>query len=162
MSERDADVMVSLTGTVSAALPEVQRRRQGVRAALDRLERAIAAPTTGREGAWIARVADQLTHVETAFGHHITVTEEEDGLFDEIIADAPRLANQVHQLRTEHLRIAAAIDRARLLATGPAAEGHLSELSEAALDLMARLTRHRHLGATLVYEAYTVDIEAAD
>jgi hypothetical protein len=162
MSDQDAGVIVSLTTLGPAALPEVRRRRQGVRAALDRLEHAIAAPTTGREAAWVAKVADQLTNVETAFGHHVTVTEEEDGLFDEIIADAPRLANQVQQLRTDHLRIAVTIDRARLLATGPAAEGHLSELSEAALDLLARLTRHRHLGATLVYEAYTVDIEAAD
>jgi hypothetical protein len=161
MSDRDRGITVSLTGT-PATLPEVQRRRRGVRAALGELERAIAAPTTGREAAWVARVADQLTQVHTAFGHHIAVTEEPDGLFDEIVADAPRLANQVQQLRNDHLRIAAAIDGARLFATGPAAEGHVSELSEAAVDLLARLTRHRHLGATLVYEAYTVDIDAAD
>jgi hypothetical protein len=133
-----------------------------VLAALESLEGAIAAPTTGREAAWVARVADQLTLLQTAFGHHVTVTEDEGGLFSEIVADAPRLAHQVQQLRADHLRIAAAIEGAHQLAAGPAAEGRLSDIAEAGLDLLSRLTRHRHLGATLVYEAYSVDIDAAD
>ena len=37
-----------------------------------------------------------------------------------------------------------------------------ADLRTAALRVLERLARHRHLGADLVYEAYQVDIGPAD
>ena len=148
--------------TAPSTLHEAQRRRRGVQAALDRLERAVAAPSTDREAEWVVRMADELTHLQGTWDNHVTVTEQADGLFDEVMAEAPRLAHQIDYLRTDHLRIATLIEGARQLTGRPAAEGFVSEISETAVDLLSRLTRHRQRGATLVYEAYHVDIDAAD
>ena len=151
-------------GAVQATTPleEAQRRRRGVQAALIDLEQAIAAPSTGRERAWIERVSGQLDVLATAFGYHVEATEERGGLFDEVVSQAPRLTRQVDYLRADHVRLAGAIEAAQRIARDPAAEGHLLDLADAGADLLARLTRHRHLGSTMVFEAYMVDIDAAD
>jgi hypothetical protein len=162
MTDHDGSAAVTAVGTAPTSLKEAQRRRRGVQAALDLLERAIAAPSTGREQEWVSLAADRLVQLQAAWSNHVCVTEEPDGLFDEVIAEAPRLSHQVNFLRADHVRIAALIEGALQLATRPAAEGFISDISESSVDLLARLTRHRHLGATLVYEAYHVDMDAAD
>jgi hypothetical protein len=156
-----SDIVGTAVATTNT-LHEAQLRRRGVQAALVGLEQAIAAPSTGREQAWVAGVASHLRVLRTAFGHHVEVTEGTDGLFEEVVGQAPRLNNQVEHLRADHARLNAAINHALALSAGPPAAGHVSELAELGLDLLSRLTRHRHLGATLVYEAYMVDIDAAD
>jgi hypothetical protein len=148
--------------TAPSSLREAQQRRRGVQAALDLLERAVAAPSTGREGDWVTLMADRLVQLQAAWSNHVMVTEEPDGLFDEVMAEAPRLSHQVDHLRADHERIATLVDAALQLATSPAAAGYISDISESSVDLLARLTRHRHLGATVVYEAYHVDMDAAD
>jgi hypothetical protein len=153
---------VDVTVASTAALHEAQRRRRGVQAELVRLERAIASPSTGREQAWVAGVTARLRDLRVAFGHHVEVTEGAGGLFEEVVTEAPRLHRQVEHLRADHAKLNAAINQALALGTGPAAAGHVSDLAESGLDLLSRLTRHRHLGATMVYEAYTVDMDAAD
>jgi hypothetical protein len=158
----------SLDGPAGVGTPtttpllEAQLRRRGVLAALIHLEQAIAAPSTGRERAWVDRVGEELDGLRTAFGYHVAVTEEPSGLFDEVLSQAPRLSHQIEGLRADHTRLTQAIDAAVNSARAGDAEGHISDLAEAGLDLMARVTRHRHLGSTMVYEAYLVDIDAAD
>ena len=82
----------------------------------------------------------------------------------EIIASAPRLTHRTNELRRDHRQIEAAIDGAlaKLASAANPDQGTVDDASDAALDLMTRITRHRHLGAELVYDAYHVDIEAAD
>lgn len=162
MTDRDGFAPVAAVGTAPASLREAQRRRRGVQAALALLEQAIAAPSTGREQEWVSRTADRLVQLQAAWSNHVCVTEEPDGLFDEVISQAPRLSHQVNHLRADHVRIATLVEAALQLATRPAAEGFISDISESSVDLLARLTRHRHLGATVVYEAYHVDMDAAD
>jgi hypothetical protein len=153
---------IARTGVATTTLHEAQRRRRGVQAALVGLEQAIAAPSTGREQAWVAGVTARLRDLRIAFGHHVEVTEGTDGLFEEVETQAPRLHRQVEHLRADHAQLNAAINQALELGAGPAAAGHVSDLAESGLDLLSGLTRHRHLGATMVYEAYMVDIDAAD
>ena len=149
-------------GIVPASLPEAQRRRRGVRDALDRLERAVSAPSTGREREWLDGVSEHLSDLQAAFTYHIAVTEAPSGLLNELTEDAPRLAHAADQLRAEHGAIDLAIGRALGAARASDAAEHLALITEAVLNVMAQVVRHRHAGASLVYEAYTVDIDAAD
>ena len=96
-----------------------------------------------------------------AWAQHITATEAPDGLFSEVLEDAPRLNHRIDLLRADHLAVGDGI--ADLMTRAEtASDDDLDELRERALELLGRISRHRHLGADLVYEAYTVDIEAAD
>ena len=81
-----------------------------------------------------------------------------------MVEQAPRLAHQVGQLRADHDTIEQAIQQAMKLVADPEdVDGtSISAAGEAVLELMSSITRHRHLGASLVYEAYNVDIEASD
>ncbi len=141
-----------------ATLDAIRRRRKGVRAALDELERAVAAPATGRAEEWRRAVIDRLELLREAFTHHVVVTEGRDGLFEEIMTQAPRLAHQVDKLRGEHQAIGDALTR--VLADRDAED--IEALREAVLQVMGAVVRHRHAGSGLVYEAYFVDIDAAD
>jgi hypothetical protein len=150
------------SGPPSDPLAEIRRRRLGVRAALDSLERSVAAPSAGREADWIAGVLEHIRALQSAFNHHVAVTEGPGGLFEEVLDHAPRLAHQVAALGAEHVAIADAITTGVDLAAAAEGTDGVAECREAAIDLMNQVTRHRHNGAGLVYEAYNVDIEAAD
>lgn len=148
--------------TPSDSLAEVRRRRLGVRAALESLERSIAAASSGREADWLAGVVDRVGRLQVAFDHHVALTEGPGGLFEEVIGDAPRLAHEVATLGAEHVAIGDAIVTALDMGRSARGRGGAAEIREAAIDVMNQITRHRHAGAGLVYEAYNVDIEAAD
>jgi hypothetical protein len=144
------------------SLGRVHVRREALRVAMDDLERALTAPSPMREQAWYRRVLIALDAVRVALYEHIDVTEGDKGLFSSVLADAPRLHHAVDRLRHQHAEIMGAIDS---LADDPAAEmtaAFVAEVRRDGLALVAELSHHRHLGADLVYEAYTVDIAASD
>jgi hypothetical protein len=87
------------------------------------------------------------------------VTEAAGGLYEEILENAPRLANRVKRLRREHADITAAI-RSGSAETQAATQdpGRVEALRDHAVRLLADLVRHRKRGLDLVYEAYHVDI----
>jgi hypothetical protein len=91
----------------------------------------------------------------------VRVTEAPGGVFDDTLAAAPRLANQVGRLRREHIEIADGLDRVTVTAAGlddPAVDATREE----SLAVMGAIVRHRSAGSSLLYEAYFVDIDAAD
>jgi hypothetical protein len=99
------------------------------------------------------------------FERHIGVTEGPEGLFQEVRGAAPRLANGVEHLRGDHQRIrrqmADLLEAVR--AVVDSGDGERARLVRSDLVLLlADLTRHRQLGADLVYEAYAVDIGVGD
>jgi hypothetical protein len=148
--------------TPSDPLAEIRRRRRGVRAALDALEHSVAAASSGREPEWIAGVVERLRDLQSAFAHHVALTEGPGGLFEEVMEHAPRLAHQIAMLGNEHVAISDALDSGMDLGKSASGREGAAEIREAAIDVMSQVTRHRHSGAGLVYEAYNVDIEAAD
>ena len=145
-------------------LGQAREDRQGVRAAFDRLERAASRPASGHTREWCEVFDARLTELRAAFAHHVEVTEADEGLFAEIISTAPRLAHRTDELRQDHRDIEQAIDRAaaRLVTDQHPDHKAVVHARDAALDLLTRISRHRHLGAELVYDAYNVDIEASD
>src|SRR3954453_12611253 len=114
-----------------------RKRRIGVQAALADLERAVASGSAQREQDWAKGLASALTRLQDAFGHHIEATESNDGLFADVIEQAPRLAHQVGQLRADHPAIEQSIQQAQLLVAD--AKGieptRISAAGEAVLEL---------------------------
>ena len=136
-------------------LGQVRVRREGLRSAMVGLEAAVSAPAAGDD--WGAGVSRALTRLRTAFDSHVEVTESGDGVFEQVVEAAPRLANEVKRLHADHEAIAvglAAVDGA--LASGA------ESVRDATLDLLGLLARHRHRGADLLHEAFCVDISAGD
>jgi hypothetical protein len=133
--------------------------RRGVRAAVVGLESAAASSIYER--GWSEAMAEQLAVLQAAFAHHVAVTESDGGLLDEIREIAPRLDRRIRQICTEHVEIGEAIEAARGDASGvvPSDTEAARTLRDTATDLIVRVTRHRQIGADLVFEAYNVDIE---
>jgi hypothetical protein len=96
--------------------------------------------------------------MQAAFADHIEVTERQGGLFEEVVEAAPRLAHRVAKLRDEHVTITAGLDA--LAAMRPADD--IAGFREAVVQMLGRVVRHRSEGSDLIYEAYFVDIDAAD
>lgn len=142
------------------AFEEAARRRADLHHALIAVERASSSPASGRLETWAADVMKRLTMLRDSIFEHIEVTERSEGLYDEILHRAPRLARQVDRLKGEHpaLRDGATALIERLHST-PIGEGWtLEEARDDVQRLLGRIVRHRQLGADLVWEAYNLDI----
>jgi len=130
-------------------------------AAIEGLERALAAAASTRTGAWSERVASELTHVREAIAAHVTDVEEVRGLLDEIELAEPRLAARVNELRTEHADL---IERADGLArrVPSSANADFRSLRRDIASVLTVLRSHRGFEADLVFEAFWADIGAPD
>jgi hypothetical protein len=150
---------------VTPALGEARKRRQTLHDALIHLEMAISSPAAGRIPDWSAQVTKDLIGVRDAFDQHIEATEKPDGLYDEIMQRAPRLAHTVDRLREEHPPIAGSIAStiARMEADDVLRDTWPVDQARDDLQrLIGGLVRHRQKGADLVWEAYNVDIGGTD
>jgi hypothetical protein len=145
----------------TSALEAAKGQRLSLRRAIAELEEALAAPDDpdglGGNDSLGARLAPALEHLREVFAVHIQVTEAPGGLYQEIMENAPRLANRVTRFRREHAEITEGIGRglAECAAATPEAAAALRDRS---VRLFADLVRHRKRGLDLVYEAYHVDI----
>ena len=147
----------------TSALEAAKGQRLSLRRAIAGLEEALAAPDDpdglgGHDGLG-ARLAPCLEQLQEVFAVHVEVTEAPGGLYQEILENAPRLANRVTRFRREHAQITDGITRgiASSRATAGDAEA-VQALRDHAVRLFADLVRHRKRGLDLVYEAYHVDI----
>ncbi|TML12903.1 MAG: hypothetical protein E6G39_10945 [Actinobacteria bacterium] len=139
-------------------------QRERLRDALVAFENALSAAGPRRAAAWAEGVVQCILRVETEFHAHVDFTEQEDGLYDDILAVAPRLAHRVDQLRQEHNEIAIALSdcltRVELVPNTAHADW-VTARREDCNALLGRLIRHRQRGADLVYEAY-VEVGGSD
>lgn len=135
-------------------LGRARTQRAEVRSALGGLEAAVAAPVSDAD-LWRKAAAGAVDRMETALDAHVDVTEGEEGLFANVLRDAPRLAHGIDVLRREHEELVAAVRSLAARLGGPVDVG---EAREDALALMGAIVRHRHRGADLVYDAYQTDL----
>jgi hypothetical protein len=144
----------------SDALEAARGRRGDLHRALLDLEGALAAAARGRAQEWADSVRATLLRLRETFTAHIEVTEGADGLYQEVLAQAPRLSGAVNRLQQEHGAIVSAIGEVdeRLNDSMADAEAWVESIRDAAITLMGLLVRHRQRGADLVYEAYDVEI----
>ncbi len=137
----------------SEALKAAAAKRIELKQALSQTETAAANPS-GNPG-WAENLLGALRELQEALYQHVEEVEADDGLLPELTRTAPRLANQIAQVRDEHpglcRQVAEAIGRVEGRAATSTIRGEVTEL------LMA-IVRHRQRGADLVYEGYSVDI----
>lgn len=150
------------------ALGEARERRAGLRSALGDVERSLASPAAGRPDAWMKSLRSDLQRLSDALDLHITSSEARGGLLDDILESEPRLAHKVERARKEHEELRYRMDRVldavsdEKDAAKPGDATTIKAAREQVVEVLAGIVRHRHLGADLVYEAYSVDIEAGD
>jgi hypothetical protein len=146
---------------LTPALQQARQRRKTLHDALVHLEEATSSPAAGRVGDWVNQVDKEMRDVQTAFEQHVLVTEKPDGLYDEILERAPRLANNVQRLRDEHPEIQESIGHMLNRLEHDEIGGEAWPVDKARDDLqrfIGAVIRHRQKGADLVWEAYNVDI----
>jgi len=146
----------------TSALEAAKGQRLSLRRAIAALEGALAGTDDpdglGGQDGLPARLGPALEHLQEVFTVHVEVTEAPGGLYQEILDNAPRLANRVARFRREHAEITDGIRHAIAecsTATDPEA---VQALRDHTVRLFADLVRHRKRGLDLVYEAYHVDI----
>lgn len=139
-------------------LEELRRRRGEMRQSIGALELELSAPAAADRARWAERVHAALTDLATDLRHHITITEGPDGLYQEVLAAAPRLAELVSRLTAEHGTISEQIDALVGRVDSAANLEDVTVVRDLGTDLLAALVRHRQHGADLVYEAYEFDI----
>jgi hypothetical protein len=143
-------------------LARAMTRRSRLRHAMSGSEQAVAGPSSWK--GWLGEVHTSLVELRQALDEHILEVEGPDGLFAEIMLSTPRLASEVEALRSEHRELVSAVVRAqetaREVVTDPTHD--TLRLRRAVTTLLGRLALHRQRGSDLVFEAYHVDIGAAD
>jgi hypothetical protein len=144
-------------GVGEQAAAEVRVRRERLRAALIELEEALSAPSADAR-AWTRQVTVAAESMRATLQDHVEQTEAPDGMLAQVGIDAPWLAGRLQQLRSEHehltLAATALVERCD--------EANPQRIRDEALALLQQVSRHRQLGTDLLYEAYLVDISAAD
>ena len=146
---------------LTPALQQARQRRKTLHDSLVHLEEALSSPAAGRIPDWTASVDKELHEVQAAFEQHIVVTEQTDGLYDEILERAPRLAGNVRRLREEHPEIQEGIghmlNRLEHVEIG-SEDWPVDKARDDLQRFIGSVIRHRQRGADLVWEAYNVDI----
>jgi hypothetical protein len=142
-------------------LASVRARRDDLYDATLALERAISSPARGRATTWAAAVRDRLGRLASALRAHVDGTEEEGGLFDQMVEREPRLAHGIDGLRAEHRDQMEAVEQADARLAGIDETG-VDEARACLHDLIHQILVHRSRGAELVYDAYNVDLSAGD
>lgn len=134
-------------------------RRGELRRAMGDVETAIAGPASA--GGWLRQVEVATRELTTALAKHVKDVESTRGLLAEIVGEAPRLKSQVETMRREHEELTETTRG--LLDLLNLEEGQdASDLRQAILSLLGELALHRQHGSDLVYDAYNIDIAAAD
>lgn len=110
------------------------------------------APDSG----WRTHLSGRLDPLREAFAEYRAATEGEDGLYAQVVSEAPRLAHEVDGLVAER----GAVERAMANLARQAAEASADAetLRRGAQDMLSGLTKHRQHVADVVYTAYAVDI----
>ncbi len=145
---------------LSPTLEEARKRRADLHHALVEVEEAISGPALGREADWTREVVHRLGVLREVLEEHIEVTERAEGLYDEILAKAPRLSGPVQRLKDEHpvLRDGTSELITRLRTTPIGTVWSLEDARDDVQRLLGRIIKHRQHGADLIWEAYNLDI----
>ena len=141
-----------------AFFEELRRRRAELLESMRAVEQALSAPAPGREQRWAERVQVSLAELAADFGEHVNLTEGPDGLYRELLKNAPRLSGAVARLTRAHAVISAEVDNLLAVVKEPGADEYVDRVRELGTALLARLLRHRQKGSDLIYEAYEAEI----
>jgi hypothetical protein len=83
-------------------------------------------------------------------------------LLQEIVNAAPRLSHAVEGVKREHRAITAELDNLSSSVDKVDRHDAIAEVRDIALHALQHIAGHRHRGADLIFEAYSVDIEGGE
>jgi hypothetical protein len=135
-------------------VPEHRERVAEAAAAL-----ATVATSPGEDKrAWAETLRGDVVEIIDAWAMHIDETEQPGGLYEEIIADKPRLAHAIDVLRREHEAVMA--DAAALMQAAAVPSSAIDQpvLRADAAALVKAVERHQRRGLDLLYDFYQLDI----
>jgi hypothetical protein len=135
-----------------ADLDAAQARRATLHRACAHLRELLTTGDAGNHSALAGAVAD-VAHL---WERHVDATEAPDGLLQQILTDAPRLAGMVERFRREHPAIGDHLAAARQVLEH--AEADVATLRQRLIVLVDSIDRHRRGGHELIYRAYCLDI----
>jgi hypothetical protein len=143
------------------AYERVGPQRGRLRNAAHAFRDALAAPSIeSPEGdhEWCTAVATALAELQDAWQAHVQFTEDEDGLFEELLLDNPELAApEVDHLRRDHTVVTVAMTRAgELLGADGAGPGE-AKLRDSLQAVAKQVDSHRKRGYELLSNVYSVD-----
>lgn len=145
--------MPDQTDDQSRALRSAAEKRIELKEALSRVETAASSPYA--EEGWRNRLLGELEKLRGALLDHVEEVEADTGLLNEMLTQAPRLANRIESVRNEHPDLCRRVDKAILDVRG---ETDVIDLRAEVLDTLFAIVRHRQSGSDLVYEGYNIDI----
>lgn len=148
--------MVDTPDRTPASLARARGVREDIVEVMVDVEGALAGPVGSDVQGWNDSVAKPLRRLRDAFDAHCAVTEGEDGLFEAILLDAPRMQAKVRRLEVDHKSITAALSS--LVDALAGADLDPEAVRVEATELLGQLARHRQRGADVVYDAFSVDI----
>ena len=132
--------------------------------AMHALEAALAVGFPSREQLWMTKVAAATVVLREAMQRQQDEFRSNDGILQQIAHDAPRLANQVEQLRDLHNEALTNLDRlrARTQAYKSSTSTNVDDVRRELADVLAIIRRLQANEADLIYEAYQMDIGGGD
>lgn len=137
-----------------ADLQAARRRRAGLRRLCRQLGDALA--STEDQAPDQEAVTRALGELADCWSRHVADTEAPDGLLNQILTDAPRLATTVERFRREHPAITA-----RIVATADRLadrSADRADVEQHVTGLLGAIERHRRGGSELIHHAYNIDI----
>lgn len=134
-------------------LETIRGRRDALRVAMHSLETIVAGPASSP--AWRDLVGNALSAIRVALDNHVAAVESPDGLLEEILDIAPRLAPLTEEIEADHRDLVRVLQRAEDAIPG---DFDSRTVRRTAMSLLAALAIHRQRGSDLIYEAYSVDI----
>jgi hypothetical protein len=165
-SPRTAPGSLAVVSDVQArnreVLDAVRVRRDDLYEAVLGLERTLAVPAGDSPDAWAAMLAAPVARLQEVLGAHVRGTEGPRGLFDRMREDAPHLLNAVDRLRIDHAAMVLEADALAARLGEVTTDDDVHHVRDQSLDLLRHVLEHRHQGAEIVYDAYQVDVSAAD
>lgn len=136
----------------------ILNRRRALYDSMRQLEASAAQPS--RQSDWANGVGEALAGLESALRRHITEIEGPDGLFSEVIDRAPHLEPDVQRLRKEHQDLVSSCLSALEVARARPVDA--ASVRRKVLGILALIALHRQRGSELLFDAYNVDLAAAD
>jgi hypothetical protein len=136
----------------------VRARRERLRRELMDLEQVLSGPVTDTDS-WTQLALGAAASMHDTLREHVEETEAPEGMLAQVARDAPWLEGRLEQLRGEHARL---LDAAEQLEETVRRSASPQQIRDVGLNLIQQVSRHRQLGTDLLYDAYMVDISAAD
>jgi iron-sulfur cluster repair protein YtfE (RIC family) len=146
------------TTTNSEVFARIKQEHDALRDKLRRIHAVLAGPEIAAD-----EITILLHEFQSALAVHFSNEEESEGFFDEVTAQAPRLAHQAGRLCNEHEEmLRKATELCRFAAAGSPSIAWWRELSSRCHEFSRQLMHHESEENKLLQQAHQEDIGAND